>query len=50
MNNEQKAELIGKLARYYHSPYVKLNRPEVLAVPFKEWLERQLLRLGGDPN
>lgn len=33
-------ELLEKLANYYTSEYVKLNRPEIAAIPFVEWLER----------
>jgi hypothetical protein len=45
VNGEQVAALTEKLARYYHSEYVRLNRPEILATPYHEWLKRQLIRL-----
>ncbi|TCS80361.1 hypothetical protein [Tepidibacillus fermentans] len=33
-------ELLEKLANYYTSEYVKLNRPEIASIPFWRWLQR----------
>lgn len=37
---------IEKLSKFYHSDYVKYNRPEILTVPYREWLDRELAQKG----
>ncbi|WP_158081714.1 hypothetical protein [Paenibacillus selenitireducens] len=46
MPEEEKVSLIERLAKFYHSDYVKHNQPWVRDTPYPEWLEKQLNRLG----
>ncbi|MFC5528441.1 hypothetical protein [Cohnella yongneupensis] len=38
--------MIERLSKLYHSDYVAHNRPEIRAVPYREWLERELAKKG----
>lgn len=44
---ETEGQLIERLARFYHSDYVKHNQPWVRKIPYDEWIQRELSRRSG---
>jgi hypothetical protein len=48
MSEDEKVNLVDKLGRFYHSEYVSKNQPWVRQIPFPEWLQRQLFRIGSE--
>jgi hypothetical protein len=45
---EKEIERTEKIAKFYHSDFVKANMPHILEIPFEQYLQRELAKTFDD--